>query len=128
MGQPSAKRKKTSRKGVEMKKSIRRKRMSDKPIEYVIEDCKPENSHKFEALPVDFELPGLGQYYCVECSRYFIDQKTLDEHKKTKVHKLRLKVLKEKPYSHAEAAAAAGMGAVDNGPKLRSQDKTMATD
>jgi bud site selection protein 20 len=35
----------------------------------------------------------------------------LDDHVKSKVHKKRVKLAAEKPYSQAEANAAAGMGA-----------------
>lgn len=73
-------------------------------------DCLKNNQ------PVDFDLPGLGQIYCVECARYFISSAALDTHLQTKRHKARLRELRVKPYSHAEATAAAGMGPSDNGP------------
>jgi len=44
-------------------------------------------------------------------SRYFTTDKVLDDHVKSKVHKKRVKLAAEKPYSQAEANAAAGMGA-----------------
>lgn len=53
---------------------------------------------------------GGGEFPCVHCSRHFIDKATLQIHLKTKVHKRRLKELKEKPYSQEEADAAAGLG------------------
>lgn len=59
----------------------------------------------------DQELPGCGQYYCLACARYFITDKTLEEHLKSKLHKKRVKLAAEKPYSQAEANAAAGMSA-----------------
>lgn len=59
---------------------------------------------------LDEDLPGLGQFACQACDRFFINAKTLTEHEKTKPHKKRLKLLKEKPYSQEEAEAAAGMG------------------
>jgi len=55
------------------------------------------------------DLPGSGQFLCIECSRYFIDQISLSEHTKSKVHKRRLKLLKEVPYTIEEAERAAGM-------------------
>jgi len=49
-------------------------------------------------LPVDEELPGLGQYYCLTCARYFTTAEVLKQHKMTKVHKRKLKLALEKPY------------------------------
>ncbi|RWS02344.1 zinc finger protein-like protein [Dinothrombium tinctorium] len=58
----------------------------------------------------DEDLPGGGQFYCVHCSRYFIDEKSITDHRKSKVHKRRLKELNEDPYSKEEAESAAGLG------------------
>lgn len=54
--------------------------------------------------------PGGGEFPCVHCSRHFISRPALEVHLKTKVHKRRLKELKDKPYSQEEADAAAGLG------------------
>lgn len=35
------------------------------------------------------DLPGLGRYYCVECSRWFEAESTLVAHKRAKTHKRR---------------------------------------
>jgi len=59
----------------------------------------------------DQDLPGCGQYYCMVCARYFITDKHLEEHVKSKLHKKRVKLAAEKPYTQEEANAAAGMGA-----------------
>ena len=32
---------------------------------------KPENYDKVKNQEIDETLPGLGQYYCVPCARYF---------------------------------------------------------
>jgi hypothetical protein len=69
-----------------------------------------------EKTALDPDKPGLGQYYCVACCRYCISAKALEDHQSQKKHKRRLKtLLTEKPYSHAEANAAAGKGATDHG-------------
>lgn len=39
-----------------------------------------------------------------------MDGRTLGEHKRSKLHKQRVKELKDIPYSHKEADNAAGMG------------------
>ena len=54
-------------------------------------------------LHLDEDLPGMGQFACTHCDRYFVDAKTLAAHEKTKPHKKRLKLLKEKPFTQEEA-------------------------
>lgn len=39
--------------------------------------------------PYDEDLPGGGQFLCVECSRHFTDEFSLSEHIRSKVHKKR---------------------------------------
>lgn len=82
------------------------------------EQLKPENIGKVvaEKTELDPDKPGLGQYYCVACARYYISEVALKEHQATVKHKRRLKELTTKPaYSHREANAGAGRGAPDNG-------------
>jgi bud site selection protein 20 len=57
----------------------------------------------------DPDLSGGGEFYCDETGRHFADQRALDDHKKTKGYKKRLKLLKEEQYNQAEADAAAGL-------------------
>ena len=78
------------------------------------------------AQPLDGDLPGSGQFYCVCCSRYFTDENALASHNKTKPHKRRMKELglgTARPHTQADAEAAAGMGPPDNG--RRKGDVTM---
>lgn len=42
-------------------------------------------------MPINDELPGMGQYYCPETDRYFISEQALVEHKRTKYYKRRCK-------------------------------------
>ncbi|ORY99990.1 hypothetical protein BCR43DRAFT_511133 [Syncephalastrum racemosum] len=94
-----------------------RTRNYTRDLDQIHEDIKPENIDKFKNQAVDADLPGLGQNYCVECARHFISQDALNEHIKGKTHKKRVKVLKEQPYTQAEADAAAGLGKPDNGKR-----------
>lgn len=98
----------------------RRKRELARAIDQVYDDVTdPKRAEDLKSnQPVDFDLPGLGQFYCVECARYFISPVALDAHVQTKRHKARLRELRVKPYSHAEATAAAGMAPPDNGPVI----------
>ncbi|KAM4046211.1 zinc finger protein 593 isoform 1-T2 [Anomaloglossus baeobatrachus] len=81
-----------------------------KDIDQIHEDLRPENVPRLLKQEIDYSLPGNAQHYCIHCARYFVDLKTLKEHFKTKVHKRRLKQLKEEPYTQEEAERAAGMG------------------
>lgn len=60
--------------------------------------------------PKNDDLPGQGEHFCQHCDRYFINAVTLGIHLKTKAHRKRVKLLKEAPYSQAEADAAGGVG------------------
>ncbi|KAL6273680.1 zinc finger protein 593 [Prunus avium] len=71
-------------------------------------------------LPPDQDLPGMGQFYCLHCDRYFNNAAVRDDHFKTKRHRRRVKLLMEAPHTQLDADLAAGMGMPDNGPKLMS--------
>ena len=66
----------------------------------VLEDMLPEKTEQLLNQPINEELPGLGQHYCVHCSRYFISTAAIKEHFRTKEHKKRFKVCTtEVPYT-----------------------------
>lgn len=73
-------------------------------IEKSIETGIPAN--KFE---YDDELPGGGQFFCVETGKHFADAKSLADHKKSRYYKRRCKELKDEKYSQDVAEMAAGM-------------------
>ncbi|XP_043916058.1 zinc finger protein 593 [Protopterus annectens] len=81
-----------------------------KDLDEIHEDIKPQNALKLLHQEIDYDVPGNAQHYCLHCARYFIDQRSLNEHFKSKVHKRRLKQLSEEPYTQEEAERAAGMG------------------
>ncbi|KAI4273988.1 MAG: hypothetical protein LQ337_004255 [Flavoplaca oasis] len=66
------------------------------------------------------DLPGLGQWYCVECAKWFETEHSMQQHTRGKNHKRRLRMLKEEPYSHKEAEAAIGL-VTDNGTRKPSK-------
>lgn len=68
-----------------------------------------ETIYKLKNQPIDEDKPGLGQYYCVECAKYFESQPMLNHHTKSKRHKRRVKELKERPYTPLESEAASGL-------------------
>eukprot|EP00296_Roombia_truncata_P009707 JP448331.1.p1 GENE.JP448331.1~~JP448331.1.p1 ORF type:complete len:146 (+),score=14.91 JP448331.1:26-439(+) len=109
------------------KKGINKARRVEKHFARDLDQILDDLAHNRTENPVvttnvdAIDLPGLGQFYCVHCSRYFGTQKNLDDHVKTKPHKKRLRRLKEKPFLKDEAEAGAGMAPADNGPRLRPQ-------
>jgi hypothetical protein len=84
----------------------------------VFEDLIPEVSDRLLHQPMQEDMPGLGQHYCVTCARYFVSDNAIQVHFKTKEHKKRFKVIsKEEPYSIEEAERAGGLRAAANAPK-----------
>ncbi len=78
-------------------------------VEQVFDDMTKKEQLE-TAQPFDDDLPGCGQFYCVETARYFVDQKALDDHKKSRAYKRRVKELREEtPFTQKDAEAAAGM-------------------
>ncbi|KAL8739229.1 MAG: hypothetical protein Q9181_000120 [Wetmoreana brouardii] len=66
------------------------------------------------------DLPGLGQWYCVECANFFESEQSMLQHTRGKNHKRRVRALKEEPYSQKEADAAIGLR-TDNGTRKPSK-------
>ncbi|KAG5438314.1 hypothetical protein PCANB_002802 [Pneumocystis canis] len=83
-------------------------------IDQIIQDITTSELKTTLSRNIDPDLPGLGQYYCIECSKYFETNHALMKHRTKKFHKKRMKLLKEKPYSQEEAEAAIGIGVKDN--------------
>lgn len=61
-----------------------------------------------EIQPLDEYKPGLGQFYCIPCAKYFETATAKATHLRGKVHKRRVKDIKAGPYTREEADAAAG--------------------
>merc|ERR1712224_731816 len=89
MGKPQRRRGNTAR-NKHLHKRLKTKRYT-RDIDQVFEDVQPGNIEKFDNLAIDEDLPGLGQHYCVSCSKYFVD------------HKRMVKQLKEEPHNHKSA-------------------------
>lgn len=86
-----------------------RLRNRTKDLDQIVEDIEQGR----RTVEYDEDLPGGGQYQCIECSRFFIKADVLEQHYKSKAHKKRLKELKTKPYTLEEANAAGGCGSND---------------
>lgn len=76
----------------------------------VLEDMLPEATAKLLNQAADEDLPGLGQNYCISCSKHFITAEARKEHEASKEHKKRLKIcLTEVPYTIEESERAGGV-------------------
>ncbi|KAG2487298.1 hypothetical protein HYH03_014138 [Edaphochlamys debaryana] len=116
------------------RKTFKRQRRSgfqERHIDQVWEDVRkpPAQVHDGKTGPkgttakaeLDEDTPGFGKFYCIPCGKYFNSATSLASHEGEKPHKRRVKVLTnpKRPHNQRDAEAAAGMGANDNGPKLR---------
>ncbi|KAJ2492691.1 hypothetical protein GGI11_009059, partial [Coemansia sp. RSA 2049] len=84
-----------------------KRRMKD--LDQIQEDLRPENKARLLNQELEEDLPGLGQFYCVECSKYFVDEQARRVHRRSREHKRRLRDLKDPAYTQKEAEAAAGL-------------------
>ncbi|OQV16672.1 putative Zinc finger protein 593 [Hypsibius exemplaris] len=109
MGQPS--RRKHFHRGDCRGTKGNKARAHTRDLDQIYEDLKPQDARKPKAaLPINHDLPGLGQHYCVECAKFYVDMFTLNAHQRSKAHKQRVRELKTVPFTQKEADAAAGMG------------------
>lgn len=78
-------------------------------LDLILNDLSsPDSIQKLKQQPEDENLPGLGQYYCIHCAKYFLDNTALKGHLRGKVHKRRVKELSVNPYTSLESEAATG--------------------
>ncbi|OMH83367.1 Zinc finger protein [Zancudomyces culisetae] len=93
----------------DISKKYRTKRRT-KDLDQIQQDLsQPEALEKIQNQEPDADLPGLGQHYCIECSKHFVNEESLSNHKRGKIHKKRVRILKEPAYTQKEAELAAGM-------------------
>lgn len=90
-------------------KRYKTKRMV-RQLDLIYDDLQSKESiTKLKDQPLDETKPGMGQFYCIHCAKYFENQHAITGHYKSKVHKRRLKELKVKPYTPLESEAASGL-------------------
>mmetsp|Transcript_8972 Transcript_8972/g.19201 ORF Transcript_8972/g.19201 Transcript_8972/m.19201 type:complete len:141 (+) Transcript_8972:54-476(+) len=137
-GGPSRKVGSSRKQGKKPHKQLSRGKFEARHIDQVWEDVrKPANAVHVPGksgpkgttanVELDEDTPGYGKHYCVPCSRYFQNAQALVDHEATKPHKRRVKLLVNtpRPHNQKDADAAGGMGAPDNGQKLRAGDSMM---
>jgi hypothetical protein len=73
--------------GQDSKKKTRR---HTRDLDQIHDDMhKKDHLEKYKSTKNTEDLPGLGQYYCVECAKWFESDANLTAHSKGKVHKRR---------------------------------------
>uniref|UniRef100_A0A182T181 Zinc finger protein 593 homolog n=1 Tax=Anopheles maculatus TaxID=74869 RepID=A0A182T181_9DIPT len=80
-----------------------------KDLDEIDTDLKTE-PEKLLQQEIDLDKPGFGQFYCIHCATYYINDQAIQAHFRTKVHKRRLKALEIEPYSIEDSLRAAGQG------------------
>lgn len=98
-------------------KSKKKTRRYTRDVDQVHADLRSERHlAQFKDTKAAEDLPGLGQWYCKECAKWFESEANYGAHTKAKPHKRRLRQLREEPYSQKEAELAAGL-TTDNGKR-----------
>ncbi|PBP18760.1 hypothetical protein BUE80_DR010299 [Diplocarpon rosae] len=83
----------------------------------------PKHLEQHKSSKPSEDLPGLGQYYCIECAKWFESEHSMVTHRKGSTHKRQVKALKAEPYTQKEAEAAIGLR-TDNGLRLSAKENT----
>ncbi|KAF2121935.1 hypothetical protein BDV96DRAFT_483120 [Lophiotrema nucula] len=98
-------------------KSKKKTRRYTRDVDQVHADLRSERHlAQFKDTKAIEDLPGLGEYYCKECAKWFESETNFGAHQKGKPHKRRVRQLREEPYSQKEAEAAVGLS-TDNGKR-----------
>merc|ERR1719356_1750090 len=85
------------------------RKVRSKDIDQVHDDLKIPEKFKPGVLEQDEDLPGMGQFYCIPCSRFFQTAQVKAQHERSKLHKRRLQKAMDEPHTQRDAELAAGM-------------------
>jgi len=103
--------------GIPQKSTRTKTRRRLRDLDQISEDLRsPKHLEQHKNTKAAEDLPGLGQFYCVECAKWFESEHSLVTHRKGSTHKRRVKALKDEPYTQKEAEAAIGLR-TGNGPR-----------
>ncbi|KAJ5935005.1 Zinc finger protein bud20 [Penicillium verhagenii] len=106
-------------------RKVKNKRRT-RDYDQVIADTKSPRHLEIYKESKDVEdLPGLGQHFCIECSKWFESEYNMKAHTKGKNHKRRLRILKEEPHSQKIAEAVVGLGVENFRPQKEQKDIEM---
>lgn len=109
--------------GISQKSTRTKTRRRLRDLDQISEDLRsPKHLEQHKSTKLVEDLPGLGQFYCIECAKWFENDYALISHKRGSTHKRHKKALKDEPYTQKEAEEAIGLR-TDNGPCSQSQQK-----
>ncbi|KAF2788017.1 hypothetical protein K505DRAFT_329254 [Melanomma pulvis-pyrius CBS 109.77] len=98
-------------------KSKKKTRRHTRDVDQVHADLRSERHlAQFKDTKHIEDLPGLGEFYCKECAKWFESEANMSAHQKGKVHKRRVRALRDEPHDHKAAQAAVGLFS-DNGKR-----------
>jgi len=110
--------------GIPQKSTRTKTRRRLRDLDQISSDMQsPKHLEQFKNLKAAEDLPGLGQFYCIECAKWFESEHSLVTHRKGSAHRRRVKALKDGPYTQKEAEAAIGLR-TDNGPRQTAKENT----
>jgi len=114
--------------GIPQKSTRTKTRRRLRDLDQISEDLRsPKHLEQHKSQKAVEDLPGLGQWYCIECAKYFESEHASTTHIKGSTHKRRVKALKDEPYTQKEAEAAIGLR-TDNGPRQAAKENTKDTE
>jgi len=76
--------------------------------------ANPRHLTQYKSTKAAEDLPGLGEFYCIECAKWFEGENNLASHRRGKNHKRRVKELRAEAHTQKGADAAVGL-TTDNG-------------
>ena len=83
--------------------------------------ANPKHLTQYKSTKATEDLPALGEFYCIECAKWFEGEHNLAGHRRGKNHKRRVKELKGKAHSQKAAELAVGL-TTDN---MRTKEEVM---
>ncbi|OCL01925.1 hypothetical protein AOQ84DRAFT_255171, partial [Glonium stellatum] len=98
-------------------KSKKKTRRYTRDLDQIHADLNSEaHLARYQKTKAAEDLPGLGQWYCKECAKWFEGEANFMSHRRGKNHKRRLRQLREEPHTQKESEAAIGLS-TDNGKR-----------
>jgi len=108
--------------GIPQKSTRTKTRRKTRDLDQITADLKsPKHLAQHKNTKAAEDLPGLGQFYCIECAKWFESDHAMVTHRKGSTHKRRVKALKDEPWTQKEAEAAIGLR-TDNGPRQAARE------
>lgn len=99
---------------------IKTKRMTRGLDQVKADLASPKHLANYHSTKAAEDLPGLGEFYCIECAKWFEGEHNLAGHRRGKNHKRRVKELKSESHTQKVADQAVGLGRDDG----RSMDRS----